>query len=387
MKNKIITIVFLSILAISCNTSNKENKNKQNSTETTVAKRTIWSKEKANEWYSKQPWLVGANFNPRSAINQLEMWQEDTFNPEQIDQELGWAEDIGMNVMRVYLHDLLHKEDSDGLYKRMDEYLTIANEHHIKTLFVLFDSCWDPFPVVGKQRAPQPFLHNSGWVQSPGKKALLDTTQIPRLEKYIKETIAHFKDDKRILGWDVWNEPDNMNHPSYDKVETENKEDLVYKLLEKTFKWARSSNPSQPLTSGVWAGDWSEEKMKPIFRLQLEQSDVISFHNYDKPVDFKNRINELKRYGRPLLCTEYMARPNGSTFEGFLPIAKENKVAMINWGFVDGKTQTKFPWDSWTKEYTDDPVVWFHEVFKSDGTPYRKSETDFIKNITSEVNK
>lgn len=374
------------ILLVSCNKTKSSSEEEKNATTTAVEKREIWTKEQANSWYAKQPWLVGSNYNPSTAINQLEMWQEGTFDPKRIDEELGWAEQIGMNTMRVYLHDLLHKEDAEGFYKRMDTFLEIADKHHIKILFVLFDSCWDPFPESGKQRAPKPHVHNSGWVQSPGQKALQDTTQYPRLEKYVKETVAHFKGDQRILGWDVWNEPDNMTGPSYEKVEIANKVDLVYNLLGKVFKWARESNPSQPLTSGVWAGDWTKANLKPIFKLQLDQSDVISFHCYDKPKDFLKRINELKRYGKPMLCTEYMARPNGSTFEGFLPIAKENKIAMINWGLVDGKSQTKYSWDSWTKKYDAEPELWFHEVFHTDGTPYKKSETDLIKKLTSEVN-
>ncbi|MDI1305797.1 MAG: cellulase family glycosylhydrolase [bacterium] len=384
-----LAFMLVGMLLLSCNRAktNSEENDKKNQAEQSVDKREIWTKEQANSWYAKQPWLVGSNYNPSTAINQLEMWQKETFDPKRIDQELGWAEQIGMNTMRVYLHDLLHKQDAEGLYKRMDTFLEIADKHHIKILFVLFDSCWDPFPELGKQRAPKPFVHNSGWVQSPGQKALSDAKEYPRLEKYVKETVAHFKDDQRILGWDVWNEPDNMTGPSYEKVEIANKVDLVYNLLGKVFEWARESNPSQPLTSGVWAGDWTEANLKPIFKLQLDQSDVISFHCYDKPKDFVKRINELKRYGKPMLCTEYMARPNGSTFEGFLPIAKENKIAMINWGLVDGKSQTKFPWDSWTKKYTSAPPVWFHEVFNTDGTPYKKSETDFIKKITSEANK
>lgn len=374
------------ILLVSCNKTKSSSEEEKNAATTAVEKREIWTKEQANSWYAKQPWLVGSNYNPSTAINQLEMWQEETFDPKRIDEELGWAEQIGMNTMRVYLHDLLHKEDAEGFYKRMDIFLEIADKHHIKILFVLFDSCWDPFPESGKQRAPKPHVHNSGWVQSPGQKALQDTTQYPRLEKYVKETVAHFKGDQRILGWDVWNEPDNMTGPSYEKVEIANKVDLVYNLLGKVFKWARESNPSQPLTSGVWAGDWTKANLKPIFKLQLDQSDVISFHCYDKPKDFLKRINELKRYGKPMLCTEYMARPNGSTFEGFLPIAKENKIAMINWGLVDGKSQTKYSWDSWTKKYDAEPELWFHEVFHTDGTPYKKSETDLIKKLTSEVN-
>lgn len=388
MKKTKLYLAFMlaGILLVSCNKTKSSSEEEKNAATTAVEKREIWTKEQANSWYAKQPWLVGSNYNPSTAINQLEMWQEGTFDPKRIDEELGWAEQIGMNTMRVYLHDLLHKEDAEGFYKRMDIFLEIADKHHIKILFVLFDSCWDPFPESGKQRAPKPHVHNSGWVQSPGQKALQDTTQYPRLEKYVKETVAHFKGDQRILGWDVWNEPDNMTGPSYEKVEIANKVDLVYNLLGKVFKWARESNPSQPLTSGVWAGDWTKANLKPIFKLQLDQSDVISFHCYDKPKDFLKRINELKRYGKPMLCTEYMARPNGSTFEGFLPIAKENKIAMINWGLVDGKSQTKYSWDSWTKKYDAEPELWFHEVFHTDGTPYKKSETDLIKKLTSEVN-
>tara|TARA_R110002049_G_scaffold302258_1_gene494979 strand:+ start:43062 stop:44234 length:1173 start_codon:yes stop_codon:yes gene_type:complete len=383
---KTISLAFLAILCLSSCKENKRSEKLQD-TVTTKEKRSIWSKEQANLWYNNQPWYIGANFNPNSSINQLEMWQEDTFDPKQIDKELGWAENIGMNCMRVYLHDLLFKDDQKGLFSRMEQYLTIANKHNIKTLFVLFDSCWDPFPESGTQRDPKPHVHNSGWVQSPGQKVLQDSTQYGRLEKYVKETVGRFKDDNRILGWDVWNEPDNMTGPSYEAVEIPNKGELVLNLLDDVFIWARSANPSQPLTSGVWIGDWSKhDTMKSIHKLQLEESDIVTFHNYDNPEEFEKRVKQLQRYGKPMMCTEYMARPNGSTFQGFLPIAKKYKVGMINWGLVDGKSQTKYPWDSWTKTYTAEPPVWFHEVFHTDGTPYMEEETSFIKQITSEVN-
>lgn len=348
-----------------------------------VTPREIWTKEKANEWYQGQGWLVGSNFTPSTAINQLEMWQASTFDTATINRELGWSRSIGMNTMRVYLHDLLWEQDSVGFLKRMDTYLDIAQRNGIKTMFVFFDSCWDPFPKIGTQRAPKPHVHNSGWVQSPGKEVLTDSTQYPRLERYVKGVISHFAQDDRILAWDVWNEPDNMTGPSYEKVELPNKVEYVLPLLAKSFEWARAVNPSQPLTSGVWTGDWStHEAMKPIERLQIEQSDVVSFHNYDKAEDFAKRVTWLERYGRPILCTEYMARPNGSTFEGFLPIAKERNVAMYNWGLVDGKTQTKYAWDSWIKQYTAEPEVWFHDVFRTDGTPYREAETELIGELT-----
>ncbi|MFC0182056.1 cellulase family glycosylhydrolase [Pseudarcicella hirudinis] len=266
----------------------------QHNTETLNA-REIWTKEHAKSWYNKQGWLVGANFIPSTAVNQLEMWQSDTFDSLTIDKESGFAESLGMNTSRVFLHDLLFEEDSLGFYKKIDTFLKISEKHHIKPLFVLFDSCWDPFPKTGKQRAPKPFVHNSGWVQSPGYYALKDSAQYPRLEKYVKGILARFANDNRILGWDLWNEPDNPTGPSYEKVDLPDKVSYVLPLLKKTFQWARSVNPSQPLTSGVWVGDWSvHEKMKPIEKLQLEESDIISFHNYDSPEEFEKESNCCK---------------------------------------------------------------------------------------------
>ncbi|MEX6686357.1 cellulase family glycosylhydrolase [Danxiaibacter flavus] len=344
------------------------------------SKRDIWTGKTAEDWYKKQGWLVGANFIPSNAINQLEMWQAETFDTATIDKELSWAESLGMNTVRVFLHDLLYAQDSAGFIQRINTFLQIANRHKIKPLFVLFDSCWDPFPKLGKQREPKPFVHNSGWVQSPGYDALKDSAQYPRLEKYVKGIVSHFAGDDRILGWDIWNEPDNPTGASYGKVDLPNKVHYVLPLLKKAFEWARQGNPSQPLTSGIWVGNWvAQDSMKPIEKLQIEESDVISFHNYDDPGTFEQKILQLQRYGKPILCTEYMARPNGSTFQGFLPVAKKYNVAMYNWGFVNGKTQTIYPWDSWTKRYTAEPPLWFHDIFKKDGTPYRTQETDSIK--------
>ncbi len=343
-----------------------------------------WSEAKAAAWYAKQPWLVGSNYIPANAINELEMWQADTFDPETIDKELGWAEGLGMNTMRVFLHDLAWQQDAAGYRQRIDRFLAIAAKHHIKPLLVLFDSCWDPFPQLGRQRAPKPGVHNSGWLQSPGAKALQDPASYPRLEAYVKGVVGAFGKDARVLGWDVWNEPDNDNKSSYGAQEPTNKVDLVVALLPQVFKWTRAAGAEQPLTSGVWRGDWSSDAgLSATERIQLEQSDVISFHNYDSGAEFEKRIKWLERYRRPILCTEYMARGNGSTFQGSLPIAKKYKVAAMNWGFVAGKTQTYLPWDSWQRPYVDrEPAIWFHEIFKQDGTPYKQEEVDLIRSLT-----
>lgn len=340
-----------------------------------------WTEERANQWYSQQPWLIGSDFLPSDAINELEMWQADTFDPKEIDKEFGWAQTLGMNTMRVFLHNLLWEQDPAGFQRRIDQFLSIAARHHIRPMFVLFDSCWDPNPRLGPQRPPIPGVHNSGWVQAPGKAILMDPAQYPRLKAYVEGVVGAFAKDQRILAWDVWNEPDNDNGSSYGKIEPPNKRELVRALLPQVFAWARSVHPVQPLTSGLWEGDWSSlDRMSPMARIQIEQSDVISFHNYSWPEEFEKRVRQLQQFHRPLLCTEYMARGAGSTFDSILPIAKKNRVAAINWGLVKGLSQTYLPWDSWQHPYINEtPTVWFHDVFYEDGKPYRQREVELIR--------
>ena len=346
--------------------------------------RDIWSKPQANAWYGQQKWLVGSNYINASSINELEMWQAATFNPTEIDKELGWAQGLGMTTMRVFLHDALWSQDAPGFKNRIDRFLAIAARHHIKPLLVLFDSCWDPNPKLGVQHAPVPGVHNSGWVQAPGMGALQDRAQEPRLKAYVTGVVGAFANDKRILGWDVWNEPDNAaaQYPSDVKA----KQARVADLLPQVFAWARSVNPSQPLTSGLWRDpDWTDiGHLNAVEKTQLTQSDVISFHDYNWPEVFEARVKSLQGYGRPILCTEYMARGNGSTFDTILPLGKKYNVAMINWGFVNGKTQTDMPWESWQHPYTQrPPAVWFHDILHGDGKPYRAREVELIRSLTS----
>lgn len=348
-----------------------------------AAARDRWTQEQANAWYARQPWLVGCNYSPRTAINQLEMWQADTWDPKTIDQELGWAESLGFTSVRVFLHDLVWKEDRDGLLQRMDQFLAIADRHHIGVMFVLFDSVWDPYPKGGKQRAPYPHRHNSGWVQSPGQDILKDPAKQDALKPYVQGVIGHFRNDRRVQVWDVFNEPDNLV-PQYKDVLLPGKAEFALQLLRKTFAWARAANPAQPLTSGVWIGNWGDPaKLSPTERCQLEDSDVISFHTYDPIAGARKCVEHLKRYQRPILCTEFMARPRGSTFDPVLGYFQEQHVAAYCWGFVSGKTQTIYPWDSWTKAYPNGPEVPFHDIFRADGTPLVPGEVEYIKSVTA----
>jgi Cellulase (glycosyl hydrolase family 5) len=345
-----------------------------------------WPPERAAAWGREHPWLVGCNYIPSTAINQLEMWQADTFDPATIDRELGWAEGLGFNSVRVFLHDLLWEQDAPGFLSRMDQFLAIADRHKIGVVFVLFDAVWDPAPQLGKQRAPKPGLHNSGWVQSPGARVLADRARHDALKPYVAGVIGRFRSDRRVHAWDLFNEPDNTNRSSYGRLEPAGKPELSLALLEKTFAWARAVEPSQPLTAGVWQGNLTDpDRLSPINRYMLTQSDVISFHNYRPLAELKKDVEALKRYRRPMLCTEYMARPAGSRFDPILPYLKEEHVGAYNWGFVAGKSQTIYPWDSWQKPYAAEPPVWFHDIFRPDGAPYDVGEVGFIRRVTGKA--
>ncbi|MDQ7948395.1 MAG: glycoside hydrolase family 2 TIM barrel-domain containing protein [Pedobacter sp.] len=326
-----------------------------------------WTPQQANTWYAAQPWYRGANFQPSSAINQLEMFQAATFDPQTIDRELGWAEELGMNVMRVYLHHVAWTSDREGFKKRLDSYLDISQKHGIKTILVFFDDCWNDEYHAGKQPEPKPGVHNSGWVRDPGTAIRNNPDSLKVLENYVKDILQTHKNDKRILMWDLYNEPGNSQYFEESMP-----------LLKSVFTWARAINPSQPLTSGVW--NWGP-KFNNLNAFQLENSDVITYHHYTYIDAHEKKIAELRKYGRPLICTEYMARKNGSLFQTIMPMLKRENVGALNWGFVSGKTNTIFAWDTPIASGKA-PELWFHDIFRKDGTPFSEDEIRTIKSLT-----
>ena len=376
-----------------------------------------WSEEKIWNWYNSQPWLVGSNFITSSSINQLEFWQSETFDIGLIEKELKLSASIGMNTHRFYLHDLLWEQDSIGFMNRIDQFLNIADNYGMKIMFVFFDDVWHPYPSLGKQPEPIPHIHNSGWVQSPGVEILTDFTKHNSLEPYVKGIVSRFKDDKRVLAWDLYNEPaqhnwsprvsrervfeiyENIgikitkeNLPKYYRDDMEptglEKRKYTLPLMKKVFKWIREINPSQPLTVGIfdYIIDWDKfEELLPLERFILENSDFISFHDYGNKESVLTRIKHLKVYNRPIVCTEYIAREQDNTFQNILPIFKENRIGGYNWGLVSGKTNTIYPWKSWDSTYTGPPKKWHHDIFNPNGEPYSYEEIELIKNLTSTV--
>jgi hypothetical protein len=342
----------------------------------------MWSVERATSWWDQQAWPVGCNFIPSTAVNQLEMWQEATFDRATIERELGWAAGLGFNVLRVYLHDLLWEQDRQGFLDRIDSFLDLARQHQIRVVFVLFDDVWNTHPQLGPQPEPHPGRHNPSWVQSPGLPALnayaTDPAVAERLERYVSGVVSRFKDDDRILLWDVYNEPGGFPSPRSEPVG-----EACLPLLRDVFDWARHSDPSQPLTSGLWHNP--VQHVSPAIReLQLGQSDVVSFHHYGSADELRELIDQLRiETDRPLLCTEYLARSLGNRFETQLPIFREEKIGAINWGLVSGRTQTIYPWWSWfDEEPKPEPEVWFHDILRSDGTAFDEAEAEFLRQIT-----
>lgn len=325
-----------------------------------------WTKAEADTWYSKQGWLVGCNYSPSNAINQLEMWQQDTFSPELIDKELGWAKELGFNTMRTYLHSLVWRQDPDGFKKRIDEYLKISTKHGIKTTLVFFDDCWVPEAKIGKQPEPKVGVHNSGWVHDPIVSERVDTVAMyAMMESYVKDVMTTFKDDDRILMWDLYNEPGNTNQLT-----------KSLPLVKKVFQWGREVDPSQPLTVGIWKLDFHE-----INRVSLESSDIITYHCYLNKSTHQDWIHFLKLYDRPMVCTEWMGRRFESTFETVMPLLKEQNIGALGWGFVAGKTNTIFAWDD-PRPNGEEPKLWFHDILRVDGTPYCVKEIETIKSMT-----
>ena len=356
-----------------------------------------WSPERARAWYEKQPWLRGCNFIPSTAINQLEMWQAETFDPETIERELGWAADLGFNAMRVYLHDLLWLQDIAGFKDRIHRYLDISNGRGIRTIFVLFDDCWHDHPRLGQQPAPKPGVHNSGWVKSPGTQALKTPSEWRRLEDYISDIVSSFGSDERVILWDLYNEPGNNFLVSLNLPFVLRNVQLLgqlfkhrflpgpsERLLRQAFSWARAVDPIQPLTAGLYY-------LKPglgakLNSLALELSDVVTFHSYFKLSDTVQIVDRLQQSGRPLICTEYLARSVPNTFETHLPYFKHNKIGAINWGLVGGKTQTMYSWQDYYPDGSE-PPLWYHDILRRDGAPYRSEEAEFIRQVTSKVSK
>jgi hypothetical protein len=322
--------------------------------------------ERAWHWHTQTIPLRGCNYLPRTAVNVTEMWQEETYDPATIDQELGWAQAAGYNSLRVFVQYLVWRDDPAGLLARLDHFLDIATNHGMRTMWVPFCDCSfsGREPYLGPQDAPIEGVHNSGWVPSPGLGRVTDRDAWPDLKRYIQDLVGRYGQDKRVLVWDLYNEPGNSNMG-----------ERSLPLVEATFQWAREADPAQPLTVGLWT-----DLKGQMSRRLAELSDVVSFHAYGDPQEVESTIEACQSYDRPLLCTEWLRRQAGNTFATILPLFRQHKIGWYHWGLVAGKTQTYMPWGS--KPGDPMPAVWQHDVLHPNGRPYDESDIELVRGFT-----
>ena len=352
-----------------------------------------WSEERAKEWYSSIAWCCGFNYLPAYAANSSEMWQEDSFDPEAIRRELAWASEWGYNSLRVFLPYVVWQENPLRFTERFGSFLEIANGVGISTVPVIFDDCaafrekylerwivdgvgystdqmteseklsqWRN-PTSGAQPDPVPGVHNSVWTPSPGSAVIDDPVEYPKLRNYVRELVSRFGRDERIIFWDLYNEPGNGS-----------RYDGSVPLIKDAFAWCREVSPEQPLT--VCVGFVYHE----CDRVAVDLSDIISFHSYSPKEKLIEQIGLFSEIERPKVLTEWMARTRGSTILSLLPFLKERSIGCWQWGLVDGKTQTKYPWGYSDEKSEPDP--WFHDVMHPDGQPYDLKERDLVRSLT-----
>jgi hypothetical protein len=339
-----------------------------------------WSPERAREWYEREPWPCGFNYLPRTAANWTELWQAESFDPATLSQELGWAGEIGFNTLRTNLQYLVWEDDPAGLRARMDRFLGLAERASIRTMLVLFDDCAFSGlePSLGPQAPPIPGVHNSAAAASPGRRVVRDPARRKDLERYVRDLVGHFRDDARILVWDLYNEPGNeavFARP----VERDRADPLVVhsmSLVEDAFRWAREEQPMQPLTVGVWNPRWVEASARSV-----ELSDLVSFHNYRDLSALRTQVAELRAHARPLLCTEWLARGLGSRIETHLPYFERERIGCYHWGLCNGRTQTHLPWPALAELARREPELWFHDLLHGDGRPYDEGELALFRRL------
>ncbi len=334
---------------------------------------TQWTPEQAREWWADKEWPVGCCFVPSYAVNQFEMWQDETFNIPVLDKEFGICEELGFNLVRIYLHEKLWWADAEGFKNKINKVLDLCASHGLKVTFT-FCTNGGKEQELGPQPEPRQGIHGGGqWCCSPSTEMMNNPELWPRFKEYLQDILRTYKDDDRILYWCLQNEPENIK-----------KDRDPLEWMKALYEWAWEVRPSQPLSSPVWQRPGfhgTATKLDQIV-VALGYSDIITFHCYYGPDELETFIKMLSRFRRPMVCQEYMGRTLGSTFEFCMPILKREKVGALNWGLVEGKCKYRYPWGH--KPEQGEPEIWFHSIFWEDYTPWRESEVLFIKNETAD---
>ena len=330
--------------------------------------RGMWSPERAWVWYKSKPWIVGWNYTPTTCVNATEWWQDEKKVTDSIiHRELRLGELLGYNSIVVYMQYLVWLKDSVYYKDRFSKFLAIADAHHFTVTPVFFDdvnficsadNCGNSH--LGDQGEPNPSLLMSQWAASPGPTYVLDVNNRPMFKRYVQDFIRTFGQDKRILMWNLYNEPSNSGMGG-----------RTLPLVELVFQWVREIGASQPLTVSEWSGGsngWP-----------YNLSDICSTHGYMNNGGLSGRINDLRASQRPIICTEWLARGNpGTNILIDLPLFKRLGVGAIQWSLINGRMHCERSWTS----YNSYNNPWFHDVLYNDGKPYKAEEVDAIlKNL------
>ena len=321
-----------------------------------------WTPEHAWDWYHSRPRPFGVNFVPSYACNATEMWMPETFNLDTVRRELRWIGEAGFNCVRVFLSFCEWKRQQYAFLDRFEILLDLARSSGLTVIPVLFDDR-NPAgiePYDGWQPEPRALVRNGCWTPTPGASLADDPARYGELRAYVRSLLETYRTDERILFWDLYNEPGAAGRGS---------ESLF--LLEYAFRWARAYKPVQPLTAGLWASD-ARGGQQFCEEICLILSDFVSLHWYGDAPSLAARLDALAGNGLPVVCTEWFARPLGADYAACLPLFAERDAGCVQWGFVNGRTQTHIPpkWDPAAGE----PEVWYQDNVLPDGSWYNDLE-------------
>ncbi len=322
-----------------------------------------WSEDRIWAWWKDIGVIRGVNYIPRNCVNSTEMWMEDTFDTDIIDQELAWAKSLGYTALRITLQQVVWQYDPEGFIERLDTFLGLAANHGLAVVPVLFDDLnrAGRDPDYGSQPEPIPHLHNAHWVPNPGPSRVRDMSQWPALERYVRAVIEAFKRDERIMYWDLYNTAGN-----------DGLWEQTLPLMDQVFNWVRDIDPRQPLAVPAW-----KEFGSAMAARKLERSDVVTFHSFENADLLDAKIQWLQRYDRPVILSDWLMRQRENTFETILPILATRGVGWFNRGLVKGRTQTWIQEDDYRDQ--DHPDLWQHDVLEEDGNAYREEEKELIR--------
>ena len=351
-----------------------------------------WTKEEAWKWYSSRPWVMGLNYVPSITLHCAELWQEDTHDEvmKSVKKEFSLMEDIGLNSVRMFMPFSIWYYDREKFLLRLDKFLTALDKHGISMMPVIFNDCvgfGKPEDIRPKRSTgwhSYDIGHHGGHKDNPftGERKRQgwiywdEEEWRPVMVEYLQALVGRFRCDGRIYAWDIWNEPGNSN-----------RHNMSVPYLKRAFEITRELDPIQPLTAGVWfypqdyGISWQAE-VESIQRLALDESDIITFHQYEGFERVKNVVARLKAEERPMLNTEWLNRVQNNLMEDNLPLYYDEKIGSYSWGLVAGKSQHFLPWDELWKNKSLPLNRWQHDLFDTFYTPYDRKELDLMRSLS-----